>query len=208
MLKSIFITGIGTDVGKTIISAIVTEALQADYWKPVQSGYPADKDRIKELLSNERSVVYKELYKFKSPVSPHLAAATENAKIDLDHIVDQVPKTKNTLVIEGAGGLMVPLNSEEFIIDLIRKLGSSVIIVSDHYLGSINHSLMTSTILKNAGVDVLGWIFNGGPSVHEDNIIKWSNLPMIASIPKMDKINKEAVGMQAELIKVSLEKYL
>ena len=208
MLKSIFITGIGTDVGKTIISAIVTEALQADYWKPVQSGYPADKDRIKELLSNERSVVYKELYKFKSPVSPHLAASNENAKIDLDHILDQVPKTQNTLVIEGAGGLMVPLNSEAFIIDLIRKLGSRVIIVSDHYLGSINHSLMTSTILKNAGVDVLGWIFNSGPSVHEDNLVKWSNLPMIASIPKMEEINKQKVAIQAKLIKVSLEKYL
>lgn len=207
-MKSIFITGIGTDVGKTITSAIVTEALQADYWKPVQSGYPADKDTIKELLSNERSVVYKELYKFTSPVSPHLAAANENAKIDLDHILDQVPKTQNTLVIEGAGGLMVPLNSEEFIIDLIRKLKSRVIIVSDHYLGSINHSLMTSAILKKEGINVLGWIFNGGPSVHEDNIVKWSNLPMIASIPKMEEINKQQIAIQANLIKVSLEKYL
>ena len=208
MLNSIFITGIGTDVGKTIVSAIVTEALQADYWKPVQSGFPADKDLVTDLLSNKKSVVHKELYKFTMPVSPHLAASEENEVIDLSQIAEKLPITKNLLIIEGAGGLMVPLNNEEFIIDLIRKLKSKVIIVSDHYLGSINHSLMTASILKREGLDVLGWIFNSGPSVHEASIVKWSNLPMIASIPKMSKIDKHHIKVQADLIKTSLEKYL
>src|SRR5664279_2336004 len=107
-MKSIFITGTGTDVGKTLVAAIVTEALQADYWKPVQAGFSEATDslRIEQLITNNQTKIHPELYKLKMAASPHLAAEAENIQIHIKDIVGQLPKTKNRLVIEGAGGLM------------------------------------------------------------------------------------------------------
>src|SRR5690606_23736931 len=116
----LFITGIGTDVGKTIASAIITEALEADYWKPVQAGDLDDSDshKIKRYISNGKTVIHPNSYAFTTPASPHLSAAIEDITIDLKKIKE--PKTTNHLVIEGAGGLFVPLNDNECIIDLIK----------------------------------------------------------------------------------------
>ena len=149
-MASYFITGIGTDIGKTLISAIMAEALHADYWKPVQAGYEdgTDSEWVREMLTNKTSVVHEESYKLKLPASPHIAAYEEGIEISLDKIVDDKPVTDNTLIIEGAGGLMVPLNENEFVIDLIKKLDATVIIVSKNYLGSINHSLLTAKVLN------------------------------------------------------------
>ncbi|HEX8014595.1 MAG TPA: dethiobiotin synthase, partial [Flavobacterium sp.] len=156
----IFITGISTDVGKTIASSIVVEALEADYWKPIQAGDldNSDTHKVKSRISNSKSQFYSNSYQLNTPASPHLAAEIDGITIDLKEI--QEPETKNHLVIEGAGGIFVPLNAKDTIIDLIKS-DYKVIIVSRHYLGSINHTLLTIEAIQNRGFKVAGIIFSG-----------------------------------------------
>lgn len=216
MLQPIFITGIGTGVGKTLVSAILTEALKADYWKPVQAGFSDGTDalQVKDLISDNVSVIHPEVYKLSLPASPHIAAREENKKIDLDLIVEKYKElTQNSklttqvsqlkihnaqLIIEGAGGLLVPLNENEFVCDLIKKLNAKVILVSRNYLGSINHSLLTAAVCKEKKINVIGWIFNDQYMHYEDEIVQWTNISKICSIPFSEKLNKEFVKQQAD----------
>ncbi len=149
----LFITGIGTDVGKTIASAIITEALEADYWKPIQAGDLASSDshKIKAYLSNDKTVIHPNSYALNTPASPHLAAEIDGVVIDKANIIE--PKTDNHLVIEGAGGIFVPINNEDCIVDLIQK-EHKVIVVSRHYLGSINHTLLTIEALQSRKITI------------------------------------------------------
>ena len=198
-MTPIFITGTGTDVGKTLITAIITEALQADYWKPVQAGFADGTDslRIKEMISNKKTKIHPELYLLKMPASPHIAAPDEGIKIKIKEIVAHLPKTKNQLVIEGAGGLMVPLNDKELILHLIKKLKAKVIIVSKNELGSINHSLLTAAVLKKEKIKVAGWIFTEEYKNYENDIGKWSGYPVIASVKHLPVISKETIKEEA-----------
>ncbi len=166
----IFITGIGTDVGKTIASAIVTEALEADYWKPIQAGDVdnSDSHKLKNLISNPKTKIHPNSYLLQTPASPHLAASLDGIIIDSKEIKE--PKTKNHLVIEGAGGIFVPINDTETIVDLIQK-EYKVIVVSRHYLGSINHTLLTIEALKSRKLNVSGIVFNGDPNTSSEEII-------------------------------------
>lgn len=166
----LFVTGIGTDVGKTVASTILTQALEADYWKPVQAGDldNSDSHKVKSQISNPKSQIFENSYKLNTPASPHLAAAIDGITIDLKKII--APKTKNNLVIEGAGGVLVPLNNEDCIIDLIQK-DYKVIIVSRHYLGSINHTLLTFEALKSRKIEVSGIIFSGDENKATEEII-------------------------------------
>ena len=213
-MKPIFITGIGTDVGKTVAAAIVTEALQANYWKPVQAGFDEGTDTatVKDLLSNTNTIIHPEIYKLKLPASPHIAAREEGTRIDLESIYNsysQFTINHNTLtIIEGAGGLLVPLNEKEFVIDLIKKLDAKVILVSRNYLGSINHSLLTASVCKANNLDVLGWIFNDQYMQYEEEISAWSGYPKIASLPLAKEVSKAFVKQQADRIKNSLWQYL
>lgn len=209
--QTIFITGIGTGVGKTIASAIITEALQADYWKPIQAGFDDGTDAlaVKDLISNTQTIIHSEVYKLALPASPHIAARKEGLTIDLDKILYYKPQTSNSkLVIEGAGGIMVPINDDEFIIDLIEKLQVKVILVSRNYLGSINHSLLTANICKQRGLDVLGWIFNDQYLDYENEIVAWSGYPKIGSVPFTENVDKAFVKAQADAIKLSLQQLL
>lgn len=202
LMRKIFITGIGTDVGKTVVSAIVTEALQADYWKPVQTGsyISCDADTVKNLISNTKTKIHPEIYKLEQPLSPHAAAELENVKISLSEI--ELPKTDNTLVIEGAGGIMVPLNDHEFILDIIKKFNAETILVIQNYLGSINHSLLSIDCLKKHQINILGIIFNGPPhKMSEDIIIKYSQLPVLAHIGKEPKITPAVISKYAAQLK-------
>ena len=207
-MTPIFITGIGTDVGKTVVSAIITEALHADYWKPVQAGKPTDSDWMRSVISNNKTVIHKEAYNLDLPASPHISSKNEGIVISLQYIKDNLPDTNNLLIIEGAGGLFVPLNDDEFIIDLIKMLNAKVIVVSSNYLGSINHSLLTASVLNQNKIEVLGWIFNDEYMDYENDITKWSNLPSIASIKKLKVINKEVIKNQADIIEPLLKKLL
>lgn len=211
MHRPIFITGIGTGVGKTLISAIVTEALAADYWKPIQAGYEEGTDTItiQSLLSNTGSVVHPELYRLKTPASPHIAAKMDGCEIDLDAITQATTSLLHTtgqkqLVIEGAGGLLVPLTGSLMVADLIKALNARVILVSRNYLGSINHSLLTAAYCRTHGIDVAGWIFNDDYMNYENEIVNWSGYPSIGSVPKLSTIGKATVSEQAVRIKHSL----
>jgi len=166
----LFITGIGTDVGKTISSAIITEALEADYWKPIQAGdlQNSDSYKVKSFLSNEKTVIHPNSYALNTPASPHLAAELDGIVIDLKKIIE--PETENHLVVEGAGGVFVPLNDTHCVIDLIQN-EYKVIVVSRHYLGSINHTLLTIEALQNRKIAVVGIVFSGDENKATESII-------------------------------------
>jgi len=200
MSKKLFVTGIGTDVGKTIVSAIVTEALEADYWKPIQAGEleTGDSRTVANLISNSKTVIHPNSYALKTPMSPHAAAAIDGVKIDLNKIT--LPKTKNTLVIEGAGGLLVPLNDTETILDLIQP-DYKVIVVSRHYLGSINHTLMTIQLLQQKGFDI-AVIFNGVENKSSESIIqKMTGVTALGRIDDEPYFDKNVVKEYAERFK-------
>jgi dethiobiotin synthetase len=207
-MTPIFITGIGTGIGKTVISAIVTKALDADYWKPIQAGTETttDSEWIKQQL--EGTTVHAELYKLSMPASPHIAAKKDNIIISVKKICDSIPINNRTLIIEGAGGLLVPLNDSEFVADLILALKAKVILVSRNYLGSINHSLLTARVCRQMQIPVLGWIFNDQYLNYEEEIINWSNLPKIASVPYSENINGIFINSQAAAISSTLKEFL
>jgi len=196
----IFITGIGTGIGKTLVSAILVEALQADYWKPVQAGFDGgtDSEWIKKNITNPNSVIHPELYKLTMAASPHIAARKDNVSITVNDICKSIPSTNRTLIVEGAGGLLVPFNDKEFNSHLIKALKARVILVSRNYLGSINHSLLTAKVCKEEGLDVIGWIFNDQYLDYEKEIEKWTGLQGIYSIPKCDIPFKQFISEQAK----------
>jgi len=200
-----FITGIGTDVGKTVAAAIVVEALSADYWKPIQAGEleHTDTHSVEELISNSKSVMHEHSYALRTPMSPHAAAEIDGIQIDLAEIKE--PTTENHLVIEGAGGLLVPLNGKETILDLIKS-DYKVIVVSRHYLGSINHTLLTLSEIRRRGLEVSGIIFNGEAHPSTENIIK--KIGQVEEIGRIDQeavLDKKVIRKYAGLFKEQLE---
>lgn len=200
----IFVTGIGTDVGKTIASAILTEALEADYWKPIQAGDldNSDSHKIKKYISNDKTVIHPSAYTLNTPASPHLAAVLDTISIDIAKIKE--PKTKNHLVIEGAGGLLVPLNDNATIADIIQA-DYKVIIVSRHYLGSINHTLLTCEVLKSRDIPVAGILFNGDENVSSEEIIlNKTGIPMIGRIDNEPYFDENVVKYYADEFKEKL----
>jgi dethiobiotin synthetase len=206
-MRPVFITGIGTGVGKTLVSAIVAEALGAYYWKPVQAGFDegTDAEWVGARIGSGR--VLPELYKLKKPASPHIAAREEGVVISLDRISERLPSSR-PLVVEGAGGLFVPLNELEFMVDLALRLDATVILVSRNYLGSINHSLLTAEACKSRGLRVAGWVFNDQYGQYEDEIVRWSGLPALGSIPFREGPDAEFVRAQAALLGPRLRQVL
>lgn len=201
MKQPLFITGIGTGVGKTLLSAIIVEKLKADYWKPIQSGDLDQSDTItlQSLISNTKTVFHPETYRLSQPFSPHKSARIDQITIDLDKF--NVPETKNHLVIEGAGGLMVPLNDRTLIIDLIKKLDAEVVLVSRNYLGSINHTLLSVELLKNRNIPIKGIIFNGNvDNDTEEYILNYTQLNCIGRIPEIEVLNKETICKMGDLL--------
>ena len=192
--KPIFVTGIGTGIGKTIVSAVLVEKLKADYWKPIQSGDLDDSDtkKVKSLISNKQSVFHPEAYRLHYPFSPHKSAAIDGITIEPEKII--LPETKNTLIIEGAGGLMVPLNNTFLMIDLIKQLGAGVILVSQNYLGSINHTLLSINALKQQNIPVKGIIFNGVKDIYtKEFILNYSGIELLGHISEYGSIDKKAI---------------
>ncbi|HCO84123.1 MAG TPA: dethiobiotin synthase [Arenibacter sp.] len=200
-MKQFFVTGISTDVGKTITSAVLVEALEADYWKPVQTGDDSDSETISNLISNTKTVLHKSSYSLKAPMSPHAAAALEGVYIDHNKI--QEPKTENHMVIEGAGGVLVPLNDSDTLLDIIMPTYHVVVVVK-HYLGSINHSLLTIKWLLLKGYDV-AILFNGEPNkASEDIITKITGVPVLGRIGQEATLTKEVVKKYAEQLRPAL----
>ena len=203
-MKTIFITGNGTDIGKTIISAIITEHLEADYWKPVQSGELDNTDtmKVKRLIYNSKTVFHTERFKLTQPLSPHASAEIDGIQIQLEDF--KLPVTNNHLVIEGAGGLMVPLNNKILIADLITHFASSVILVSRNYLGSINHTLLTIQELRRRNIPIIGIVFNGEHTPQTENfILQYSQLPLLFRVDMEEKIDKQTILKYSKQINLS-----
>ncbi|RYY35246.1 MAG: dethiobiotin synthase [Sphingobacteriaceae bacterium] len=201
--QPIFITGIGTGIGKTIISAILVEKLKADYWKPVQSGDLEDSDtlKVKALVSNPVSVFHEETYRLTQPFSPHKSADIDGIVINPEKFI--LPQTTNQLLIEGAGGLMVPLNDSFLMIDLIKQLGARVVLVCQNYLGSINHTLLSVAALKQYCIPLEGIIFNGRCDVYsEEYILKYTGAKLLGRVPDYPTIDKSIVAEAGYLISI------
>ncbi|MBB2148495.1 dethiobiotin synthase [Pedobacter gandavensis] len=203
MNNTYFITGIGTGIGKTIVSAILTQKLQADYWKPIQSGdlEQSDSLSIKDLISNTKTIIHPEQYRLTQPLSPHLSARLDGITIQASALI--VPQTDNQLIIEGAGGLMVPLNEKELILDLIPVLKAKVIIVSQNYLGSINHTLLTLEVLKSRNIKVEGIIFNGEANAESESYIaNYTGIPILGKIPKLLSLDQQSIAEAGQFIQL------
>ncbi len=204
-MKKYFITGIGTEVGKTAISAILVEALHADYWKPIQAGdlHQSDTDIVKRLISNTKSQFHPEAYRLNTAASPHVSAMIDDLTISLDKI--NLPETKNHLVIEGAGGAMVPINGNgDLMIDLMKKLDAEVIIVSKNYLGSINHTLLTVDAMNARNIKIKGIIFNGRPEPSsEEYILNYTKLHCLGNVEEIKYLTKEVILDIAKKFKLS-----
>lgn len=201
MNKEIFLTGIGTEVGKTITSAIVVEALEADYWKPVQAGELGfgDSHKVKSLITNDQSKFFDNTYALNTPMSPHASAEIDKVEVDLAKIIR--PTTENKLVIEGAGGLLVPLNNKDCIIDLIQP-SDYIILVSRHYLGSINHTLLSIEALQNRGLKNIGIIFSGNEHPTTESIILEKS-----EVKFLGRINEEKQGFDQQKVKAYAKKF-
>jgi dethiobiotin synthetase len=200
----LFITGIGTDVGKTIASSIIVEALEADYWKPIQAGDldNSDTNKVQKYITNTTTKFHENAYALQTPASPHLAAEIDGIVISIDKIIE--PKTKNHLVIEGAGGVFVPLNYTDCVIDLIQP-DYKVIVVSRHYLGSINHTLLTIEILKSRKLNIAGIVFSGDENKATESIIlEKTNIPMIGRIENEPYFDQNVIKYYADLFRENL----
>jgi dethiobiotin synthetase len=197
-----FVTAIGTDSGKTLVSAILCKALDADYWKPVQAGYPTDSERVKALLSDTVSKIHTETYVFKTPASPHAAAALENATISLNDFV--VPDHTRDLIIEGAGGCLVPLNDRDFVIDLASRFRAEVVLVSNLYLGSINHTLLSWEAIKRRSLPIKGIIFNGNHNAESERIIlHHTGLPCLLHVEPEDIFDGAVIEKYSRKLKAN-----
>lgn len=193
--KKLFVTGIGTEIGKTVCSSILTKYFKADYWKPIQSGdlHFSDSMKIKEWVG-ENVVIHPERYRLQLATSPHQSAAEEGVLINSNDF--KFPETQNNLIVEGAGGLMVPISDDEFIIDLIEKLNLPVALVVRNYLGCINHTLLSLIALEQKNIKLEYLILNGSFPEDTERII-CKNIQQetkIIRIPDIEKITKENIG--------------
>ncbi len=193
MIRPIFITGIGTGVGKTVTSAVFTEKLRADYWKPIQSGDldNTDTDQLRGLVANESSMFHPEAYRLTQPFSPHKSAVLDGITIDTDKII--LPRTTNQLIIEGAGGLMVPLNDKDLMIDLIKKFNADVVLVFQNYLGSINHTLMSAEILRLNHIKINKLVICGRRDASSEKVICQHLKMDLIHIPIFEKLDKGTI---------------
>lgn len=208
-MRPIIITGNGTDVGKTILSAIVVTALEGDYWKPVQHADDSgsDSETIRLLVPVNKCHIHPPAYNFKAPLSPHHAARLENIYIDPVQIIP--PETSRPLIIETVGGIFVPFNNSTLAIDLFDKWNGIWIVISRHYLGSINHSLLTVEALKKRNQNVKTIIFNGSPNTDSEKaILQFSGLTSLGRLLPEEQINQKTIKRYANQWKTQLKQLL
>ena len=196
-----FVTGIGTSVGKTVVSAVLCEALGADYWKPIQAGHPRDSERLSGWLS-PKNKVHKEAFVLKQATAPQEAAEAEGIRLDLS-LLSLPAGMDGKIIIEGVGGCLVPLNDKEMAIDMARHFDAKVIYVVDFYLGSINHSLLTSFFLRSLSVEVSGMVFNGAERWPKgaEAIARHSGHKVLARLPYMENLDGFSVKKEAERLR-------
>lgn len=199
----IFVSAIGTEVGKTVASAVLTKALNATYWKPIQSGAATDSDSKELARLVPGCEILPEKHLLQAPLSPHIAAKMEGVEIHLSDF--KLPERKQ-LVIEGAGGLLVPMNDQDLMVDLIKKLDLPCVLVANSYLGSINHTLLSIALLKERKIPLLGIVFNGENFADNAEIIeKFSEARVLGHIPKATKLDRYFIEREAEKLAQTLK---
>ena len=190
MNKDLFVTGTDTCVGKTVLSAVLVAALNRKYWKPIQTGAYEGMDRETIMmwthLPEER--IHPEAFVFAAPLSPHLAAAQEGQKIDLQLI--RRPPDPEPIIIEGAGGVFVPVNDDAFMLDLMKQLQAPIVVATRTTLGTINHTLLTVSAIRGAGLDLRGVVMVGNENAdNRRSVERYGNVAVIGSIPLLDLID-------------------
>ena len=191
--EKLFVTGTGTGVGKTVISTILVSGLNASYWKPIQSGLgePTDTEFV-EKLSKTTGQIIPESYRLHTPISPHASAENDGIVIDLDSIT--LPQCQGNLIVEGAGGVFVPLNETQLVIDLIKKLALPVLVVSQNCLGTINHTLLTINALREYGCDIFGVVMNGAANpVNREAISTYGKVDVLAEIETFEVVDQQSI---------------
>jgi len=192
--KNLFITGTDTAVGKTVISAMLMAGLNATYWKPIQSGLEEETDaswiqRVTQLPSKQ---FLPESYRLSAPLSPHASSQLDGIRIDMDQM--RLPNNKRRLIIEGAGGVLVPINEKDFIVDLIKQLNIPVLIVAPNRLGTINHTLLTIKLIRDYKLQIFGIVLNGEPNkINKQAIEKYGKIPVVAEIPHIKNITSSTL---------------
>lgn len=206
-VKTFFVTGIGTDIGKTVVSAILAEALQSHYWKPIQAGDLDNSDSRKIQRWTDSVRIFEERFRLNNPLSPHTSARMDGVVINSGF---PIPTTENSLLIEGAGGIMVPINDEgKTISDLLEYWKIPVIVVVKHYLGSINHTLLTLNYLKQRHIPITGIVVTGDPHDESEKIIeRITGLKVNLHIPYAVEVDKHFVVQQATINKEKIQQWL
>lgn len=208
MANSIAIVGIHTGIGKTIASAVIAEAIGADYWKPVQAGIEeTDSAVLRRLLTDCDSRVHNEAFVLTQPLSPHAAAVIDGVVVDFTTFA--WPETDRILLVETAGGVMSPISPNATMADFVQHYQLPAILVVQHYLGSINHTLLSIEVLRSRGINLLGIVISGEENeASESFIVQYGNVRIIARIPRLQTICSSEVVQCAVGIKVSLNEIL
>lgn len=192
--RQLFVTGTDTGIGKTVVSAILVSGLNGRYWKPIQSGLgeTTDTQWIQEVTALTENHFFPETYRLKQPLSPHASAAAEGTHIDLEAF--QLPVTEEHLIVEGAGGIMVPLNETHLMLDLMKQLDIPVLLVAQSKLGTINHTLLSLELLKRNDLEIFGIIMNGpkNPS-NREAIEHFGKVSVRAEIEYLPEINRKSL---------------
>ena len=192
-MKQVFVTGTDTGVGKTLVSAWLTRGWQAEYWKPVQSGSLeiCDYDSVADLVPG--AVIHPSAYVLREPLSPHQAARLDGVQIDLARI--RLPKTTAPLIVEGAGGVMVPLNDRDLMIDLMAQLALPVVLVARSGLGTLNHTLLSLDALRRRHITVLGVVMNGPANPDNRQAIEhYGQVRVLAELPLLDAVTSSTLA--------------
>jgi malonyl-CoA O-methyltransferase len=205
-VTGVFVTGTDTGVGKTVVAACLVRAWRADYWKPVQTGMAAtsddtidDTNTVVALAGLSADHVYAPAYALQAPLSPHAAAELEDVAITMDAIT--LPLTTHPLVVEGAGGLLVPLNDREFMIDLMARLALPALLVARSTLGTINHTLLSLSALRSRGLPIAGVVLNGPPNAgNRAAIERFGQARVLAELPPVDPLDRAAIERLSALI--------
>ena len=208
MHEKIAIAGIHTGIGKTIASAVIAEALGADYWKPVQAGLDErDTTTVRGVLTDGEGRVHREAITLTQPMSPHAAAAIDGVEVDFRNFV--WPETDKRLMVETAGGLLSPMSASTTMADFITYYQLPTILVVQNYLGSINHTLLSLEVLKNRGIYLLGIVINGDSNEASETFIdQYSGVPVIARIPAFEHIDHHSIVKSAAVVRDAMLKYV
>ena len=197
--KGFFVTGTDTGVGKTLVSLGLCLKSNGDYWKPIQTGTPTDTDYIRQFLPQEK--IHKSSFQFKEPLSPNQSANLEKKSIDLNQV--KYP-TSSFLITEGIGGVLVPLNKKQTVLNLIKQSNLPTIVVARSGLGTLNHTLLTLEVLKKHDIPIKGLVLSG--LLHPQNkkdLEFWGGVPVILELTHLKEITKSNLMKIFQNIKLS-----